>query len=78
MPFGASGQLARQNKKHARLLLPLLQDGDAEIRAQAAKWLGDIRFTEAGGALIPLLKDTASRARFFAAEALGRIKYKPA
>ncbi|GAB3794037.1 c-type cytochrome [Spirosoma humi] len=71
-------QLARQDKQYARLLLPLLQDKDAEIRAQAAKWLGDIRYKEAGDALIPLLKDANSRARFFAAEALGRIAYEPA
>jgi quinoprotein glucose dehydrogenase len=45
-------QLARQDKKQAKLLLPLLQDKDAEIRAQAAKWLGDIRYSEAGSALI--------------------------
>lgn len=71
-------QLARENPEHARLLLPLLKDEDPEIRAQAAKWLGDVRYAEAGPALVPLLKDTASRARFFAAEALGRIAYKPA
>jgi putative membrane-bound dehydrogenase-like protein len=71
-------QLARKDKKHAKLLLPLLQDRDMEIRAQAAKWLGDMRYNEAGSSLIPLLKDTASRVRFFAAEALGRIKYEPA
>ena len=71
-------QLARQDKKYARILEPLLQDKDAEIRAQAAKWLGDIRYKKAGNNLIPLLKDTFSRARFFAAEALGRIAYEPA
>jgi HEAT repeat protein len=71
-------QMARQDKKRATRLLPLLQDKDAEIRAQAAKWLGDIRYSEAGSALIPMLKDTASRVRFFAAEALGRISYEPA
>lgn len=71
-------QLARQDKKYAAALLPVLKDNDPEIRAQAAKWLGDIRYQEAGAALIPLLKDTSSRARFFAAEALGRIKYEPA
>ena len=71
-------QLARQDKKWARPLLPLLKDADPEIRAQAAKWLGDMRWAEAGASLLPLLKDTASRARFFAAEALGRIKYAPA
>lgn len=71
-------QLARQEKKYAEILLPYLQDKDPEIRAQAAKWLGDIRYKEAGGLLIPLLKDTNSRTRFFAAEALGRISYEPA
>lgn len=71
-------QLARQDKKYAKVLLPLLHDSDPEIRAQAAKWLGDIRYKEAGPALVPVLKDTASRARFFAAEALGRIAYAPA
>ncbi|MFD2935679.1 HEAT repeat domain-containing protein [Spirosoma flavum] len=71
-------QLARKDKQHAQLLLPLLQDKDPEIRAQAAKWLGDVRYKEAGAALIPLLKDANSRPRFFAAEALGRIGYEPA
>lgn len=73
-------QLARQdkNKNYAKSLLPLLQDNDPEIRAQAAKWLGDIKYKEAGDKLIPVLKDTFSRARFFAAEALGRIMYEPA
>ena len=71
-------QLARQDKQHAQLLLPLLQDTDPEIRAQAAKWLGDVRYKEAATALLPVLKDANSRARFFAAEALGRIGYEPA
>ncbi len=71
-------QLARQDKQHAQLLLPLLQDTDPEIRAQAAKWLGDVRYKEAAMALLPVLKDANSRARFFAAEALGRIGYESA
>lgn len=71
-------QFARKDEKHARLLIPLLKDEDPEIRAQAAKWLGDVRYGKAGEALIPLLKDDYSRARFFAAEALGRIAYEPA
>ncbi|AHM62746.1 heme-binding protein [Flammeovirgaceae bacterium 311] len=71
-------QLARQDQQYARVLMPLLKDQDPEIRAQAAKWLGDIRYTAAADALIPLLKDENSRARFFAAEALGRIAYEPA
>ena len=71
-------QMARKEKKYAENLLPLLRDKDAEIRAQAAKWLGDIKYKEAGDKLIPLLTDGFSRARFFAAEALGRIKYEQA
>ncbi|MEX2230858.1 MAG: HEAT repeat domain-containing protein [Cyclobacteriaceae bacterium] len=71
-------QFARQEKHHGRLLIPFLQDGDPEIRAQSAKWLGDVRYEQAGQALIPLLKDEYSRARFFAAEALGRIRHDPA
>ncbi|CAN5248185.1 c-type cytochrome [soil metagenome] len=71
-------QLARQDLNNAQLLLPLLRDEDPEIRAQAARWLGDVRYKEAGKELIPILNDENSRARFFAAEALGRIVYEPA
>src|SRR5690606_1305938 len=71
-------QLARRAAQHAALLVPLLQDADSEIRAQAAKWLGDIRYGDAGSALIPLLAEQQSRPSFFAAEALGRIQYGPA
>jgi len=71
-------QFARRDKKHAAVLVPLLKDSDPEIRAQAAKWIGDVRYKDAGAALLPLLKDEYARARFFAAEALGRIAYEPA
>ncbi|MEK6479504.1 HEAT repeat domain-containing protein [Catalinimonas sp. 4WD22] len=72
-------QLARmQDLSYAQPLVALLQDSDSEIRAQAAKWLGDIRYQEAGDELIPLLDDDYARARFFAAEALGRIAYADA
>jgi quinoprotein glucose dehydrogenase len=72
-------QLARLEKKeYAAPLLSLLTDKDPEIRAQAAKWLGDIRYQEAGDALLSLLKDKDSRVSFFAAEALGRITHEPA
>jgi quinoprotein glucose dehydrogenase len=71
-------QFARKEANHARLLMTLLGDEDPEIRAQAAKWLGDVRYKQAGAAFIHLLKDDYARARFFAAEALGRIRHKPA
>jgi putative membrane-bound dehydrogenase-like protein len=71
-------QLARKKDSHAQVLLPYLKDADPEIRSQAAKWLGDIKYKAAGAALLPLLKDEQARVRFFAAEALGRITHAPA
>jgi putative membrane-bound dehydrogenase-like protein len=71
-------QIARREPGQAALLVPFLRDADPEIRAQAAKMIGDVRYAPAGDALIPLLKDEAPRPRFFAAEALGRIAYHPA
>ena len=72
------GQLARKDPQHAVLLTELLDDPDAEIRAQAARLIGDVRDVRAGDALRPLLQDGSPRARFFAAEALGRLAYRPA
>ncbi|NRB50144.1 MAG: HEAT repeat domain-containing protein [Saprospiraceae bacterium] len=71
-------QLARKKETYAKDLLPLLEDGDAEIVAQAAKVLGDIRYQAAGDAIIPLLKHDSPRVQFFAAEALGRMEHKAA
>ncbi|MEW6155983.1 MAG: PVC-type heme-binding CxxCH protein [Verrucomicrobiota bacterium] len=59
-------------------LLPLLRDGDAEIRAQAAKVLGDLRAGPAGDALMALLRDRNPRVRFFAALGVGKIGRKEA
>lgn len=74
-----TSQLARmEDMAFADALIPLLKDNDPEIRAQAAKWLGDIKYAKAGESLLPLLKDSAIRVRFFASEALGRIAYEPA
>lgn len=68
-------QLARLvNKDYALPLVALLQDKDPEIRAQAAKWLGDIRFKGASKELIGNLAHENARVRFFSAEALGRAK----
>ncbi|NHE57403.1 c-type cytochrome [Cyclobacterium sp. GBPx2] len=72
-------QIARNdNPDAAAVLVPYLKDNDPEIRAQASRWLGDIRYANAGQQLIPLLKDSYPRARFYAAEALGRIAFKDA
>lgn len=72
------GQRVRQGDNQAEFMVELLQDADSEIRAQAARTLGDVRAVGAGSALIPLLADEAPRARMFAAEALGRLAHGPA
>jgi putative heme-binding domain-containing protein len=71
-------QLARKDTAHAASLVPFLKDADPEIRAQAAKLIGDVRYGTPAADLVAMLRDTAPRPRFFAAEALGRIKYRPA
>jgi putative membrane-bound dehydrogenase-like protein len=71
-------QLARKEEDHAGLLMPLLNDADAEIAAQAARWLGDLKEASVGPRLVPLLRHPNARVRFFAAEALGKISYQQA
>ena len=71
-------QLARKDPQHSPLLTEFLADTDPEIRAQAARLIGDVRDGRAADALLPLLEDGSPRARFFAAEALGRLAYRPA
>ncbi|WP_111669897.1 HEAT repeat domain-containing protein [Algoriphagus litoralis] len=66
-------QLARlDDMAFADAIVPLLNDSDPEIKAQAAKWIGDIKYTKSGNELIAGLKDENARVRFFSAEALGR------
>ena len=67
------GQLARQNSNEASPLLPLLKDLTGNIRAQAAKVIGDAKYLPAFTELLPLLKDSSPKVQFFAAEALGKI-----
>ena len=71
-------QLARRDPAHASHLAEFLGDRDAEVRAQAAKMIGDVRYAKAAGALVALLADPAPRVQFFAAEALGRVAHQPA
>lgn len=54
-------------------LLDLLTNGDAEIRAQAAKVLGDLREPRATTKLVELLGDPSPRVRMYVAIAFGRI-----
>ncbi|MDZ7717681.1 MAG: HEAT repeat domain-containing protein [Balneolaceae bacterium] len=71
-------QLGRENIEAVEPLVQFLDDEDAEIRAQVAKMLGDVRYEPAADAILPLLSDEDARARMFAAEALGRIGYEDA
>lgn len=73
----AAPEVSSPNHPMARIL-DLLDDGDAEIRAQVARTIGDVRFTPAGEALRELLRDDSPRVRFFAAMALGRLRHKDA
>jgi quinoprotein glucose dehydrogenase len=68
------GMLARKDRNLITGVRGLLNDADPEIRAQAAKLLGEIP-DEAPATfdrLAELLKDDSHRVRFFAAKALGR------
>jgi quinoprotein glucose dehydrogenase len=74
------GQLARAKAKiggHSpslwQVLGPLLDDPEAEIRAQAARVLGDTREVKAWDRLVGLLGEASPRVRFFAAMALGKL-----
>jgi putative membrane-bound dehydrogenase-like protein len=54
-------------------VLPLLDDRDAEIRAQAARMLGESRAAAAEARLVDLCADESARVRAFAALALGKL-----
>ena len=70
------GQIGRREASVHAALADLLADSDAEVRAQAAKTLGDDRAAAMGGRLVPLLADASPRVRFFAAIALGRLAFR--
>ncbi len=72
------GQLAETDKTKAAQLIEALKDEDAEIITQAAKVLGDRKYSAAGAQLIPLLSNSNARVKFYAAQALGRMGYKDA
>jgi quinoprotein glucose dehydrogenase len=71
-------QIGRHNLEEVAPLIRFLDDEDREIRAQAARMLGDIRYEPAGDDLILLLADDSPRVQLFSAEALGRIGHEPA
>jgi len=68
------GQIGRKDAAASAQVLPLLADQDGEIRAQAARVLGDRRVADAGDKLILALADHEPRVRMYAALALGKVK----
>ena len=65
----------RKSKVQALAALrPLLADTDAEVRAQAAKAVGDAHDAEAKAAVTTLLADASPRVRHLAAIAIGKIR----
>jgi len=77
----ANGPTHSPNAQSAEALTPvvgLLADSDAEVRAQAAKTLGEVRFAPAGDGLEKLLADPSARVRFFAALGVGKLQRRDA
>jgi putative membrane-bound dehydrogenase-like protein len=67
------GQLGRKNSDAVQPLVSLLADADSEIRAQAAKMIGEARYDKAADAVAKLLADKEPRVRMMAGIALRDI-----
>lgn len=67
------GQMGRKGEGVSSTLLELTEDSEAEVRANAARTLGDLGVTEAKDRLIAMLADGSPRVRSLAAIALGRV-----
>jgi quinoprotein glucose dehydrogenase len=67
------GQLAHRHPESIASLPALLADADSEVRAQAAKVLGDCKSVSSYGSLVHALKDPEPRVRFFAAQSIGKL-----
>ncbi len=66
------GQLARQGEDISWLMF-MLESDEAEIRANVARVMGDVRLKAARGPLLERLADESARVRSLAAIALGRV-----
>jgi putative membrane-bound dehydrogenase-like protein len=68
-----TGQIARKKQDASATVVPFLADADAEIRAQAAKVIGDAGYKAAAKGVAKLLADPSERVRFHAAIALAKL-----
>jgi quinoprotein glucose dehydrogenase len=67
------GQIGRRQSSALAEVPALLTDADPEVRAQAAKVLGEGKYKAAVAPLLRLLGDESLRVQFFAAQALGKL-----
>lgn len=74
----ALGMIGRHQPGVLRDVVVLLKDKDAEVRAQAAKVVGDGKYGPALNPLIAAVKDASPRVRFFAANSLGKLRRREA
>lgn len=72
------GQIGRSHPEILTPVVTLLTDEDSEVRAQAARVLGDARHEASAAHLVQLLTDDSERVRFFAALALGSLQHTDA
>ncbi len=72
------GQVGRTAPAALEKVGPLLDGEDAEVRAQAARVLGDARWAPSGAALTARLGDESPRVRSFAAIGLGKLRRREA
>jgi putative membrane-bound dehydrogenase-like protein len=66
------GQMGRKDQKWVLPLIPLLKDPESEVRAQAAKVLGDAVATSAATPLAAALSDGSVRVKYHAAVAMAK------
>lgn len=71
--LGMLARIPKQLDYKLHPVLKLLDDADAEIRAQATKILGDRQFDCAYEPLIAMLNDPSPRVQYFAAQGLGKF-----
>jgi quinoprotein glucose dehydrogenase len=74
----ALGQIAHTHSMAIDPLLLLTGDADAEIRAQVARVLGDLRYGPSFDRLVALMKDPSPRVQHLAATAVGKLGRKEA
>jgi len=68
-----AGMLGRRDAETLAPLVALLNDPDAEVRAQTIKVIGDARYMAASSALIERLSDDSARVKYFAALACAKL-----